>query len=762
MNSKKFQQLLLENTRLIQALQTELEETNKGVIQLIMELEETKCPSESEHSIIQLQKELEETNKGLLALAAELDQSEEKYRNIFENAVEGIFTFTEIGTIETINPAALSLFGYEENELTGMDIGLLIPALKDINGIINNGQAINKKYNNDDVFFGCHKNKSMFPIEFTFGKSIYQNERLWMIIVRDITERKKTEESIRITAKIFECSNDGIIITNNQGNVIDVNRAFTIITGYKKEEVIANNMDIFKSGKHDKVLARKISKALRDKGSWSGEVMDRRKNGESYPKWLSNYSVKNDHNDITHYVTIFTDITSRKEAENKLKQLAHYDTLTGLPNRTHFIERLKWTIDVAKRNNKQAALMFLDLDRFKVINDTLGHHAGDQLLVEIARRLEKCVRGMDTVSRLAGDEFTVILTSINNPEEATLVAKKILHALSFPVCLEARNIFISTSIGITIFPVDGKSSNQLIRNADTAMYHAKELGRNNYQFFSAFMNQKVLDELEMETNLRNALKNGEFLLHYQPKIDLTTNKIIGVEVLIRWKHPELGFISPSKFIPHAEKTDLIIAVGDWVLHTACKQSVQWQVDGIPPIRISVNLSGMQLKRNDQVENVARILAETGLPPNLLELELTEGVVMENAEATISTLNKFKEMGIKLSIDDFGTGYSSLSYLKRFPIDTLKIDQSFVKDITTNPDDEAIASTIIAMAHNLRLKVIAEGVENKEQLDMLRNKDCDEVQGYYFSRPVSEEDLKELLCTSVLCPNLNGQKMKCIP
>jgi len=748
MNSKKFEQLLLENCRLIQALQGELEETNKGVIQLIMEFEEIEKDEilhDGEHTIRHFQKELEETNKGLLALAVELDQSEEKYRNIFENAVEGIFTFTENGIIETINPAALSIFGYEDNELTGMNIGLLIPVLKSINDIkISNGKSLKSNFDDNTSYFGRHKNKVLFPIEFTFGKSIFKNERLWMIIVRDITERKKTEESLRVTAKIFEGSNDGIIIINTQGNITDVNKAFTTITGYKKEEVVGKNPNVMKSVKHDKALFRKMSKALHETGSWSGEVFDRRKNGELYPKWLSNYAVKNDHNEITHYVTIFTDITLRKETENKLKQLAHYDPLTGLPNRTHFIERLKWAIDVAKRNNKQTALMFLDLDRFKVINDTLGHHAGDLLLVEVARRLEKCVRGVDTVSRLAGDEFTVILTSINNPEEAALVARKILHALSFPVCLETRNVFISTSIGITTFPIDGKNVSQLIKNADTAMYHAKELGRNNYQFFCAFMNQKVLDELEMETNLRNALTNGEFLLHYQPKIDLITSKIIGVEVLIRWKHPELGFISPAKFIPHAEKTDLIIAVGDWVLYTACKQSIQWQIDGVPPIRISVNLSGMQLKRNDQVENVAKILTETGLAPYLLELELTEGVVMENAEATISTLNKFKEMGIKLSIDDFGTGYSSLSYLKRFPIDTLKIDQSFVKDITTNPDDEAIASTIIAMAHNLRLNVIAEGVENKEQLDLLRNKGCDEVQGYYFSRPVPEDELKELL------------------
>ena len=745
---QKFEKLLQANARLISALQNELEETNKGVIQLIMELEEIQKDDqlyECEHTIRQLQKELEETNKGLLALAVELDQSEEKYRNIFENAVEGIFTFTEHGIIETINAAALALFGYEENELMGMKIGQLIPALKGVKGRkISNDLLIKENQSQDISFFGRHKNKALFPIEFTFGKPVDKNERLWMIIVRDITERRKTEEKLRVTSKVFESSNDAIFITNVSGIIVDVNNAFTAITGYEKEEVIGKNSNIMKPIKYGKASFQKMSKMLLETGSWSGEVFDRRKNGERYPKWLSNYVVKNEHNEITHYVSIFTDITLRKETENKLKQLAHYDTLTGLPNRAHFVERLKWAIDIAKRNDKQTALMFLDLDHFKVINDTLGHHAGDVLLVEVARRLEKCIRGMDTVSRLAGDEFTVILTSINSPEDATFVAKKILHALSFPVCLEARNVFISTSIGISTYPVDGTNINHLIKNADTAMYHAKELGRNNYQFFSAFMNKKVFDELELETNLRNALKNNEFLLHYQPKINLRTAKIIGVEVLIRWKHPELGFISPAKFIPHAEKSDLIIAIGDWVLYTACKQCRQWQIDGIPPMRISVNLSGMQIKQQNQVEKVAGILAETGLAPHFLELELTEGVVMENAEAIINTLNKFKEMGIRISIDDFGTGYSSLSYLKRFPIDTLKIDQSFIKNITTNPDDEAIASTIIAMAHNLRLNVIAEGVESKQQMEMLRSKDCDEMQGYYFSRPVPEDQLKELL------------------
>jgi diguanylate cyclase (GGDEF)-like protein len=437
-------------------------------------------------------------------------------------------------------------------------------------------------------------------------------------------------------------------------------------------------------------------------------------------------------------------IEARKETESQLKKLAYYDPLTALPNRALFIEQLKWALKVAKRNNKLVALMFLDLDRFKLVNDTLGHHAGDLLLIEVARRLEKCVREVDTVSRLAGDEFTVILTNLNTVNETSLVANKVLQSFELPVNLDNREIFISTSIGITTFPADGIEVDKLLKNADTAMYQAKELGRNNYQFFSHAMNQKVLDELEMETNLHNALKNNEFLLHYQPQVDINTHEIVGVEVLIRWKHPVFGFISPTKFIPHAEKTDLILTIGEWVMHSACTQAVQWKKEGIKPIRMAINISGTQLKRQDLLLITAKTLLETGLAPHLLELELTEGVIMENAELTINTLNQLKNMGVRLSIDDFGTGYSSLNYLKRFPIDTLKIDQSFIKDITKDPDDYAIASTIIAMAHNLRLTVIAEGVETKEQLEMLRNKNCNEVQGYYFSKPLPENKLKQLL------------------
>lgn len=747
MNSREFELLLSEKARMIDELQNELDETNQGIILLTLELDELEQAKlrEGIETICQLQDELAVTNKGLLALTVELEESEEKYRSILENAVEAIFTFTEDGSTETINPAASDLFGYQENELVGMNIGSLIPEFEGVADINAISERLKKIAVNGEVFvLGLKKNGSLFPVEFTLGNPIYKNKPLWMAIIRDITERKKAEASFRLMAKIFEGSNDGILVTDTQGLVIDTNKAFTVITGYEKHEILGKSPLIMKSEQHNNHFYFSLWRKLLKTGSWNGEIWAKRKGGEIYPKWLSIYTVKDEHNRTSHFVGMFTDITARKETENQLKKLAHYDTLTGLPNRALFIEQLKWALRVARRNNKRVALMFLDLDRFKLVNDTLGHQAGDLLLIEVARRLEKCVREVDTISRLAGDEFTVILTNINTVSEASLVANKILQSFALPVKLDNRDIFISTSIGITTFPSDGTEIDKLLKNADTAMYHAKELGRNNYQFFSHVMNQKVLDELEMETNLRNALKNGEFLLHYQPQVDLSSNEIVGVEVLMRWKHPIFGFISPTRFIPHAEKTDLIIAIGEWVLHSACTQAVQWQKEGMKPLRIAVNISGTQLKRQDLLGATANILLETGLAPELLELELTEGVVMENAELTINTLNQLKSMGIRLSIDDFGTGYSSLSYLKRFPIDTLKIDQSFIKDITTNQDDYAIASTIIAMAHNLRLRVIAEGVETKEQLEMLRDKNCDEVQGYYFSRPLPEATLKLLL------------------
>lgn len=745
MKKEELEQLLSEKARLIEELEFELEETNQGIIALTMELEQLEQEKLREHIdvIKQLQFELAETNKGLLALAVELEQSEEKYSSILKNAAESILTFNDEGKIKTTNPAAATLFDVSEEELLGMNISRLIPDWNRVKAEFNDDDKI-AQYAGESSIFGVKRYGDIFPIEFTLGRPVFASKRQWLLIIRDITARKKAEEGLRLMAKIFHGSTDAIVITDTRSYIIDANESFSTITGYEKEVILGKHPTILFSNRHNTRFYFDLRRTLLKTGAWSGEVWAKRKNDEIYPAWLSLYSVKDESDETTHFVGIFSDITARKAAENQLKQLAHYDSLTGLANRPHFTERLKWTIDVAKRNNMPAALMFLDLDRFKLINDTLGHQAGDLLLIEVSKRLLNCVRESDTVARLAGDEFTVILNNIDSPEEVGVVAKKILHILTVPVELEGREVFVSTSIGITLYPNDGDNVNQLIRNADTAMYHAKERGRNNFQYFSNEMNQKVLDELEMETNLRQALKNGEFTLNYQPQFELSSNQLIGVEVLLRWKHPVLGFISPSLFIPHAEKSDLILAIGEWVLRTACERNVAWQKQGLPPVRISVNLSGMQLKQHNLVTRITRILESSQLSPKFLELELTEGVLMENAEDTIRTLCELKNMGIRLSIDDFGTGYSSLSYLKRFPIDTLKIDQSFVKDITTDDDDNEIASTIIAMAHNLRLKVIAEGVETKEQLEILRSKNCDQVQGYFFSRPLSETDLCNLL------------------
>ncbi|HCT98934.1 MAG TPA: diguanylate cyclase [Methylococcaceae bacterium] len=551
-------------------------------------------------------------------------------------------------------------------------------------------------------------------------------------------------ETLRLTMKMFEGSRDAVVITDSHHHFIDVNPAFCAITGYSKTDILHQAPALLNSHYHDSQFYFALYRQLLTSEQWVGEIWIKCKNNNLLPLKLSLYSVKDEQGVITHFVGIFSDLSAHKSTENELSKLAHYDSLTGLANRAQFVERLQFTLDMAKRNRHQSALMLLDVDRFKLVNDTLGHQLGDELLVQVARRLKQCVREVDTVSRLGGDEFTIILGTIQSSENAAGVAKKILHALSTPFILNEREVFVSVSIGITVFPLDGDSVHLLIKNADTAMYHAKESGRNNYQYFSDTMNQKMLDELEMETNLRQAFKNNEFSLNYQPQFALKTQKLIGAEVLVRWHHPVLGWISPAVFIPYAEKSNLIIALGEWVLRTACMQAVSWQKTGLTLQPMSVNLSGMQLKQPDLLYKVAQILEETQFPAHLLELELTEGVLMANVEETITTLKKLKEMGIRLSIDDFGTGYSSLSYLKRFPIDTLKIDQSFIKEITTSSDDSAIASTIIAMAHNLRLNVIAEGVETIEQANILLDKDCDDVQGYFFSRPLCEADFCQLL------------------
>lgn len=438
------------------------------------------------------------------------------------------------------------------------------------------------------------------------------------------------------------------------------------------------------------------------------------------------------------------DLEARKRVEQSMRHMAHHDALTGLPNRALFRDRLTHAMAQADRYHQKLAVLFLDLDRFKAINDTLGHNAGDQLLKIAAERLRSCVRDCDTVARLGGDEFTVIVDDIIEVQDAAVVAQKILDTLSQPFNLHGHEVFISVSVGITLYPNDDESADNLLRNADSAMYRAKEYGRNNYQFYVADMNVKARARLMLESSLRRALDRGEFALYYQPRVDLFSGRVIGAEALLRWRHPEMGLVPPTEFIPILEETGMIIPVGDWVLRQASRQNHIWQEMGLPPIRMAVNLSARQFIQKDLAESVLRVLEGAGLLPEYLELEITEDLLIEHNQTNIITLAKLRSHGIHISIDDFGTGYSSLSYLKRLPIDTLKIDQSFVRDIVTDPDNKAIVSAIIAMASSLHLNVLAEGVETDEQLAFLRAQGCNEIQGFSFSHPLAAEDFEQLL------------------
>jgi diguanylate cyclase (GGDEF)-like protein len=438
------------------------------------------------------------------------------------------------------------------------------------------------------------------------------------------------------------------------------------------------------------------------------------------------------------------DITARIRAESEIQQLINYDTLTGLPNRSLLHDRLKLAIAQASRDHHLVGVLFLDLDRFKGINDALGHRVGDRLLKTVAKRLSACVRESDTLARLGGDEFVAILIGVNSADGITTVAKKILMLVSEPIYIDEQEIYTTGSIGIAVYPMDGDDSHTLLKHADLAMYQAKELDRNNFQFFSSEMNIKVLERMMLENSMRKALEREEFFLVYQPQVDARSGMITGMEALLRWQHPDLGLLTPDKFIYLAEETGFIIPIGEWVLRDACRQNKAWQLLGLPAVRVAVNLSAKQFGQYHLDEMISSALMETGLEPEWLELEITESAIMKNAEQNAGILRKLKDMGVSLAIDDFGTGYSSLSYLKHFPISRLKIDRSFVRDITTNPDDAAIAEIIIAMAQTLKLSVIAEGVETRAQMELLSFNNCIEMQGYLFSRPVPAEQFASLL------------------
>jgi diguanylate cyclase (GGDEF)-like protein/PAS domain S-box-containing protein len=541
---------------------------------------------------------------------------------------------------------------------------------------------------------------------------------------------------------VFDHSSEGIFVTDADDRILAVNTALCRITGYAEDELIGQRPSIWKSGHHDGEFFRSLSEALKRDGRWQGEIWNRKKSGEVIPTLENISRIPPSEAGIGSYVALMTDISNMKAYEDRLSHLAHHDPLTGLANRALLVDRLGHAIQKARRQKTSLAVMFLDLDHFKQINDSFGHATGDQVLKEVAARLSSAVRASDTVARLGGDEFVMVVGELENPERAGAIAAKLLKSISAPMQIEGREFLVTPSLGVAMYPQDGDSLTALMANADTAMYHAKKLGRNTWQFYSQSLGSRVCENLVFENALRSAEERGELSLHYQPQFDVASGRLVGAEALIRWTHPEFGVVAPARFIPLAEESGLIIKLGDWVLSTACRQMQAWRRAGIAPGRISVNVSALQIRRGNVAETLAETLSRTGLAPGALELEVTESFLLE-AGRSMTAIQALRDLGVEFAIDDFGTSYSSLKYLQHLPIRRLKIDHSFVRSIPEDPDSAAIARAVIALADSMQLSVVAEGVETARQREFLSAAGCDIAQGYLFGAPAGHEEFERL-------------------
>lgn len=731
----------------------ELNLTNEKLRTEIMERKRAQAALQNanldlERRVEQRTKQLVETN-GQLRLEIEqrrhaetkLRKTKETMEALFSATSDIVFLVDATGTLLALNKSFSETSDNRGDQLLGKNIHDLfgineaVELQKNLMEVIVSGEAVRCEESLENRVFDC----SLYPVLGAEG----QVERV-AAFCRDVTQSKQAEARLNLVAKIIKSSNEGILVTDVRGDIVEVNEAFCRLTGYTRDEVIGKNPRIMKSDRHSPAFYGEMWKNLRETGHWMGEVWDRRKDGEVFPKLLSISSVRNDADQVTYYVGIFSDITQIKQTEQRLRRLAHFDPLTRLPNRLLFRDRLQQALVEAGQHGQMVALMLLDLDRFKNINDSLGHKAGDDLLKAVAKRIVSCVRKSDTVARLGGDEFTVVLSEIPEPQIAAGVARKIMRALAEPFRLGGREVFITASVGISLYPSDSTEVGRLLQSADMALYRAKDQGRDNFQFFAREMNLEVAKRLDLELALRGAVERNEFTVYYQPRLNCSTGQITGVEALVRWNHPTRGLVSPLDFIPAAEETGLIVPIGEWVTKAACAQKKAWQQAGLPSVTMAVNASARQLAQPDLVDTIVRIIRKADVDPTAIELELTESVAMKDADTTIKIFSEFKRNGIQICIDDFGTGYSSLNYLKRFPIDKLKIDKSFVEFCSSEPDDKAIVEAIIAVAHSLKLTVVAEGVETEEQLGLLKGLNCDEWQGYYCSRPVPGHEMAVLL------------------
>jgi diguanylate cyclase (GGDEF)-like protein/PAS domain S-box-containing protein len=578
----------------------------------------------------------------------------------------------------------------------------------------------------------------------TLGQLTRHQDELERRVAERTAELLASNGRLRLASIVVDNTAEAVVITDRDNRIIDVNAAFSRLSGYSRDEAIGQHTSLTKSGHHDADFYREMWTKLQQTGQWSGEIWDRRRSGEVYPKWLSISAACDDDGELTNYVGVFSDISELVAVQKQLEQLAFYDSLTGLSNRALLRDRLEHALIAGRRDGTSVAVLFLDLDRFKVVNDSLGHEAGDLLLQTVAGRLCQCVRKTDTVARLGGDEFVIVQPYIAGTAAVSRTAEKILQALARPVDLNGNDLRPQASIGIAIFPDDGGEATVLMKHADAAMYQAKALGRGQFSFFDSSINLQAVERLRLEADLRRAIEVGELELHYQPKMCLARNTACGMEALVRWRHPERGLIPPDDFIPIAEETGLIIPLGDWVLREACRQGREWLDDGLDIHHIAVNVSARQLGTGDFPALLREVLAQSGMPAECLEIELTETTVMGDATKLEESLQQLQAMGVALSVDDFGTGYSSLSRLKRLPLDTLKIDRSFVTDIGEDAQDEAIVDAILTLAKSMGLKVVAEGVENAAQANYLTTRGCDFGQGYLYSRPLPAAALRRLL------------------
>ncbi|MDX2369077.1 MAG: EAL domain-containing protein [Colwellia sp.] len=721
-----------------------------GVVQALL----TTRSFATAYSQDELMRALEHEKNHANAANHQLQMSQVQLQAVLNGVQDCVITIDKFDVVKSFNASAEHTFGYQSNEVIGCNIKMLVPEpyQSELDGYLHQYDETQERkvIGQGREFTGLRKNGSTFPIELSINESFVNGEPMFTASVRDITKIKWALEQLRIAATAFELQ-EGMMVTDDKAVIIRVNKAFTTITGYNAEDVIGHSPKILSSGRHqDAIVYEEVWQQVNTIGYWAGEIWNKRKNGDIYPENLTISAVTNDEGIVTNYVGMLSDITLRKQAEQEIKDLAYYDPLTDLPNRRLMLDRINHAMAVSARSGKECALLFLDLDNFKTLNDTLGHDMGDLLLRQVAERLKGCIREGDTVSRFGGDEYVVLLEGLSAQAiEAACqvddIGNKILSSINSPYQLASNSYTISTSIGIALFNGHQCKTNELLKQADIALYQSKEDGRNALCFFDPHMQEKITARAVLESELHQVIEQQQqFQLYYQIQVD-DSGHPLGAEALIRWVHPERGLISPIDFIPLAEQNGTILAIGLWVLDTACGQLKAWQQDLLTQeLTLSVNVSAKQFRQADFISQVMMTTQQHAINPARLKLELTETLLINDIKDTIAKMTTLSEIGIQFSLDDFGTGYSSLQYLKKLPFYQLKIDKSFVDDLVTDSDDQAIVRTIIAMADSLGMNVIAEGVETKEQQQRLLVEGCTQYQGYLYSKPLPIDEFEALL------------------